>query len=196
MATQFKQLSDLILSLSIKDGSNNPILISSLVGYGIELFDPSGTSIGKWGEALDDYIDGTNIFKADGVSSFELNLSSDEYGSKKGMFYAELLISYTDTDFSDSLRHLYSERKNIFDIGDFARTASTDSTNALDSSCQFTFDVSVSGSMTQVYNLYGSPGEYNADSNIPLDALCRIVNPEPGIYSAFEGFIYQKKIQT
>lgn len=115
MAT-YKQGSDIIETINFVDENGDSIAISGLVGYGIEVFDPSGASVGKWGSGLTGYSDPTGVFDADGPAYCTLKIDSATYGTNKGVFKGELYISYTDADFSDSLRHLYSEKKELFTI--------------------------------------------------------------------------------
>jgi len=109
----YKKGSDIIHVATFKDENSDLILLSSLEGYGIELYIENNL-VGKWGNNLTGFVD--DYWTATGASEVTFKFPASIF-VRVGSVSARLFINYTDTGFADdSLRDLYSDRQNIFNI--------------------------------------------------------------------------------
>ena len=117
MATlaEYKLGSDIIHSFDFIDSDSNDILLSSLDGYGVAVYNPDGTLLGKWGINLTGFTADTAKFNASGTSEATLKITGGTY-TQVGTYQGELYMAYEDTDFPDELRDLASTRNDIFII--------------------------------------------------------------------------------
>lgn len=191
MPIRYKNGSDTNLIIEFKDKEGNDILLSSLAAYGIEIFNPKGESVGKWG-TCSGYTSPTGKFDVYGAASCELKLSATDYRRRTGEFCAELLLQYADTDFDDSLRDLYSDRKIVFQIEDFVKAASL---KVEASSVEISFNVLAGGSISQVYATgQDTPQDAYDNTNIKENQIFFLTGESPGIYGPhFENFLFIKK---
>jgi len=115
---EYKIGSDIEHEVTFKDQDGADITLSTLNGYGIELFNPAGVSIGKWGVNLTGlgFKADTDYFEATDTATAKIRLTSDDYGTRTGNVTAELYINYTDAKYPDSLRDLWSEKKVLFKL--------------------------------------------------------------------------------
>jgi len=89
------------------NGDTVPILLSSLEGYGIEIY-IGNNLFGKWGNNLTGFTD--DYYEATGTSEVTWNIPGSEF-TKAGDYFGVLSLTYTDASFPDGLRDLSSKNK-------------------------------------------------------------------------------------
>ena len=112
MTDIYRQGSDIVLVETLYDQNGDEIPLASLVGYGLEL-KRGGTLLGKFGFNLTGFDD--QYWEATGASELTFYLPYTLF-TKDGAHYGRILINYTSANFPDSLRDLYSNRVNVFNI--------------------------------------------------------------------------------
>ena len=90
-------------------GNKSDIALSTLLGYGIEIF-KGRELIGRWGYNLTGYTD--DYYTASG-NELTFKFPASEF-TDTGVYYGRLKIKYTDTGFSGNERNL--ETKNKLEI--------------------------------------------------------------------------------
>jgi len=108
----YKVGDDIEFITNLKDRNDDPILLSSLEGYGVEIY-LDDTLIGKWGNNLTGFTD--DYWSVQGTSSVKFKIPSTEITSV-GNYYGEFKIAFSDADYPDSLRDLYGKRKLLFRV--------------------------------------------------------------------------------
>ena len=114
--SEYKKGDDVIEHVNFQNERGANILLASMVGYGIEIFDPTGVSKGKYGLNAPGYTADTDTFYIYGDSDCLLKLPQTIYGDVRGIYKAELFITYTDANFPDTTRDLHSNKLPIFKI--------------------------------------------------------------------------------
>jgi len=107
----YKIGTDIIHVATLIDENEADILISSLSGYGIEIY-RGNNLFGRWGYNLTGYTD--DYYSASG-NEITFSIPASEFTST-GTYYARIYVNYNSVDFPDSLRDIYSDRKIPFTI--------------------------------------------------------------------------------
>jgi len=101
--------------IQLLDSDGNAITLTDLVGYGIMVYAPDGSLIGKYGSNLEGF-DDTKIEEVDGTT-FEIHLEGADIPKKTGNITGRTVAKFTDIDFTAGFRTDYSKtRQTLYTI--------------------------------------------------------------------------------